>query len=102
MEQPNGLEAMGCVVCRDFGQGGFFVGAVVGFEFDGQGNCLYCIEYTDGDKEDLDQEELNYAYALHMKREGWDLLDGACQSEEGESDNSTHPDTYRPPKVWPI
>jgi len=83
MAQPNGLEAVGFDVCRDFGQDGFFEGTVVGFEFDAQGDSLYCIEYTDGDKEDLDQEEFNYAYALHMKRQGWDLIDGASKGEGG-------------------
>ena len=105
MAQPNGLEAVGFDVCRDFGQDGFFEGTVVGFEFDAQGDSLYCIKYTDGDKEDLDQEEFNYAYALHMKRQGWDLIDGASKGEGGDSnseDTICYRDTYRPPKVWPI
>ena len=93
MEQPNGLEAIGALVCRDFGKDGFFVGTVVGFDFDVHGDSLYCVEYNDGDKEDLDQEEFNYAYALHLRREGWDTLD-----EEGGEDDADG-GMYRPLKI---
>ena len=100
MAQRNGLEAIGSVVCREFGEDGFFVGTVVGFDFDTKGNSLYSVEYTDEDKEDLDQEEFNFAYAPHLEREGWELSEGeSCQSEEGRSDNEADPDLYRPPKV---
>jgi hypothetical protein len=34
-------------------------------------NDLYTVEYSDGDSEDLDTEEYNFAYALWLKEEGW-------------------------------
>ena len=100
MAQPHGLDAIGSHVCRDFGKDGFFVGTIVDFDFDGKGDSLYCVEYTDGDKEDLDQEEFNYAYALHLRREGWDTLDDdLSHSDGGGSGGDCDGGVYRPPKV---
>jgi len=70
MAQKNGLEAIGSLVCRDFGEDGIFVGTVLSFDFDEEGNSLYGVGYTDGDKEDPEQEECIFAYSLQLTREG--------------------------------
>jgi hypothetical protein len=45
---------------------------------------LYSIEYTDGDVEEMDLEEYNFAYALWLREEGWDVEDGEVPAEDGE------------------
>ncbi len=45
-----------------------FYGAVTAYRKDSSSG-LYSIQYTDGDEEDMDLEEYNYAYALFL-REG--------------------------------
>ena len=55
-EQLFGLEAIGAVVARDFGELGTFTGRVIKF-VRGKGKDLYTVEYEDGDVEDMDTEE---------------------------------------------
>jgi hypothetical protein len=61
-------------VCRTFGDDGIFYGYVTGYRKD-SGTGLYSIQYTDGDEEDMDLEEYNYAYALFLREEGWHAED---------------------------
>ena len=70
--QKDGLEAIGAFVARDFGEDGVYVGTVVSCSGIGR-DRLYRVKYSDGDQEDLDQEEYNYAYALKLQRDGWEL-----------------------------
>jgi hypothetical protein len=42
---------------------------------------LYTIEYTEGDVEDMDLEEYNYAYALWLREEGWQVEEGDVPEE---------------------
>ena len=48
MAQKNGLEAIGAVVCREFGADGFFDGTIIGLSFTNDGDSLYRVKYTDG------------------------------------------------------
>ena len=73
--QKSGLEAIGAVVARDFGEHGVFVGTVISVAKDDMGGYLYEVKYSDGDVEDMDCEEYNYAYAYNLRREGW-IVDG--------------------------
>ena len=50
----------------------------------GQGG-LYTIQYTDGDLEDMDIEEYNFAYALWLKEEGWDIEEGDVVDVQAEA-----------------
>ena len=90
MAQRNGLEAIGAVVGRHFGADGYF-----------EGGSLYRVKYTDGDHEDLDQEEYKYAYSLHLKREVWtpmEVEDYGSDSNHSDKSDSTH--AYKPSKVF--
>ena len=78
-----GVEAVGAMVARDFGEDGVFTGTVVAFS-----RGLYRIRYSDGDEEDMDEEEFNYAYAFHLEREGWEVeeCDGGGGGDASEDD----------------
>ena len=54
---PLGEHAVGKEVARDFGEkhGGIFFGTVTSVKGDKQ--ALYRVEYTDGDQEDLDEDQ---------------------------------------------
>ena len=67
-------------MCRQFGSDGIFHGVVTAYEKSGSGG-LYSVQYSDGDVEDMDLEEYNFAYALWLKEEGWDVEDGAVVGE---------------------
>ena len=68
---------------------------------------LYTVEYSDGDVEDMDLEEYNFAYALWLKEEGWDVEDGevpsdACQNDVASNDGDDAAETgpkKKPKKV---
>ena len=88
---------VGIKVSRDFGKAGIFHGEVKAVEYDSADEekvePIYVIEYTDGDREDFDQEQLRYGRELfdkvvHANDEGSNVTSG---SDEEES--------YRPPKV---
>jgi hypothetical protein len=89
--------AIGKTVCREFGDDGIFYGVVMAYRKSGQGG-LYTIEYTDGDSEDMDLEEYNFAYALWLKEEGWDVEDGDVPSE-GDQDVADVEDEAVPDKA---
>ena len=100
MAQKNGLEAIGAMVCRHFGDDGYFVGIIISLNFSTDGSSLYRVKYSDGDMEDLDQEEYNYAYSLQLKRDGWTPLEEeAFGSDSNHSDNSQSTHAYKPAKV---
>ena len=73
------MEAIGALVERDFGGDGVFVGTVVGFRDEKGVGKLYRVKYSDGDVEDLDQEEYNFAYAMKLKSDGWVLEEGPIE-----------------------
>ena len=70
---------MGEEVARDFGEehGGIFYGKVASVT--GDRRVLYRVEYTDGDQEDLDEEQYAYAHSLAFK-----------EKEEAEGGDSTY------------
>ena len=59
---------VGMKVARDFGTTGIFLGEVVQLEYDsedvGREAPFYVVQYTDGDREDMDEEEFTYAHEL--------------------------------------
>ena len=76
------------------------LGSIIGLSFTHEGDSLYRVKYTDGDTEDLDQEEYNYAYSLYLKREGWTPMekeDFGSDSNHPDKSDSTH--AYKPSKV---
>ncbi len=56
---------VGMKVARDFGQTSVYIGEVVDLEYDlddvGQEAPFYVVQYTDGDREDMDEDEFIYA-----------------------------------------
>ena len=100
MAQKNGLEAIGAMVCRHFGDDGYFVGIIISLNFSKDGNSLYRVKYSDEDMGDLDQEEYNYAYSLQLKRDGWTPLEeDDFGSDFNHPDNSQSTRAYKPAKV---
>ena len=99
MEQQFGAAAIGTFVARDFGEAGIFNGQITAFN---AGECveeeLYSVEYEGGDKEDLDREEYNYAYALYLQEGGWTLEDVDGHTE-GEGDFGRDHANWVPSKV---
>jgi hypothetical protein len=73
LAQPFGVNAIGTTVCREFGVDGVFYGVISAFHTGKGQDDLYTVKYNDGDVEDLDLEEYNYAYALWLKEEGWQV-----------------------------
>ena len=71
LAQKFGLEAIGTTVCREFGTDGVFYGVITAVHVQKGEEVLYQVEYSDGDVEDMDLQEYNYAYALWLKEEGW-------------------------------
>ena len=70
LAQKFGVLAIGETVCRNFDDHGIFYGVITAYRKEGKQE-LYTVEYSDGDAEDLDTEEYNFAYALWLKEEGW-------------------------------
>ena len=79
VRQRTGLEAIGDLVARDFGEDGVFVGTVISCYRDDSGNALYKPKYSDGDMEDLDQEEYNFAYAFKLQEDEWEPEDAEAE-----------------------
>ncbi len=73
-------------MCRDFGTDGIFYGTINAFRREGSDD-LYTVRYTDGDQEDLDLEEYNFAYALWLTEEGWH-----AEEEDDEAEGGWKPD----------
>jgi hypothetical protein len=74
--------AIGEAVCREFGKEGIFYGTINAYRREGITD-LYTVRYTDGDQEDLDLEEYNFAYALWLTEEGWNAEEEDLQAEYG-------------------
>ena len=72
LSQKFGVLAIGETVCREFGFDGIFYGTINAFRREDDAD-LYTVRYTDGDQEDMDLEEYNFAYALWLQQEGWDI-----------------------------
>ncbi len=69
-EAPEGEAAVGVGVARDFGtDGGMFKGKVVHVRKNRQ-RYIYHILYEDGDEEDFDLEEYQFAYELRQGLDG--------------------------------
>ena len=85
-------------VARDFGHAGIFSGEIVQVDYDSEDvdkrEPIYVVEYTDGNREDMDSEEMKYAREFHLQRLGIDV------GNETDASGSEDEDTYRPsPKV---
>jgi hypothetical protein len=80
-------------------RGGVFEGEIVLVEYDSKDidkvEPIYVVEYTDGDREDMDPDEMQYAHELHLRRLGVDV------GNESEASGSNEEESYRssPPKV---
>ena len=100
LEQQFGVNAVGALVAREFGDGIIYHGAITSFTRgkDG-GSDLYRVEYDDGDAEDMDRDEYNFAYALELSDQGWVVEEGVEASEESGSEREGHRDTWKPSKV---
>ncbi len=70
LAQKFGVLAIGETVCRVFDEHCIFYGVITAYRKEGE-NELYTVENSDGDSEDLDTEEYNFAYALWLNEEGW-------------------------------
>ena len=79
VRQRAGLEVIGDFVARDFGEDGVFVGEVISCYRDDSGGTLYKVKCIDGDMEDLDQEEYNFAYAFKLQEDGWEPKDAETE-----------------------
>jgi hypothetical protein len=62
------IEAVGIKVAKDFGSLGVYFGSVLAVEYDSDDDSkakpFYCVQYTDGDKEDLNEDEFGFAREL--------------------------------------
>ncbi len=65
------MNAIGSTVCRELETDGVFYGVISAFHTVKGQEDLYTVEYKD--IEDMDLEEYNYAYALWLKEEGWQV-----------------------------
>ena len=85
--QNTGNDCIGNCIARNFGDEGVWQGEVKAAEQKGKRNqWLYRVEYTDGDVEDRDQGELNYAMELWVDMFGigyW--VDDPGSEDEGKS-----------------
>ncbi len=62
--QNSGNEAIGVAVTREFADEGNFTGTIIAVRKMGCTHVYYTVQYTDGDVEELDQEQYICAYAL--------------------------------------
>ncbi len=82
---------------RDFGKKGIFHGEVIAVEYESADEDkvepIFVMEYTDGDKEDFDAEQLRYGQELFHTV--------VLANEEGPnvSSGTDEEESYRPPKV---
>jgi len=98
-KKPWGEALVGVDVARDFGKanGGVFCGKVVSFT--GGRRPTYLVEYTDGDKEDMDEEQIGYARELHQKNAKKAVdEDDSDSSEEDYSDSTSGSSEEEAPK----
>ena len=81
---PKGRGAVGVEVARDFGEdnGGLFFGKVTSVS--GVKRVMYKVLYTDGDGEDMDEGQYEYAFSLAAQQRGAKL---PGDSRGGEDEN---------------
>ncbi len=90
---------IGKTAARDFGEAGVFTGEIVEVEYDSEDvekvEPIYVVLYTDGDREDMDADEMQYAHELHLRCLGVDM------GNESKVSGSDEEEFYRPssPKV---
>ncbi len=91
---------MGKKIAKDFGKQGIFFGEVQSVEYDSddaeQESPFFVVVYTDGDKEDFNEQELTYGCELALQI-ALDDEDNHEASDEFTSDGEE--ESYRPPKV---
>ena len=93
--QNTGNDCIGNCIARNFGDEGVWQGEVKAAEQKGKRNqWLYRVEYTDGDVEDMDQEELNYAMELWV-----DMFDIDYWVDDSGSEDEDKSKTWKRPKV---
>jgi hypothetical protein len=91
-------DALGKIIAKHFGEQGTFTGEVVGVEYDSEDEAqeapFYVVQYDDGDREDMTEEELSYACELHFQ---------VCLDREDEEQDAQDlgNDSDGPPKVRP-
>jgi hypothetical protein len=100
-ERSNHSREIGKKVARDFGNAGVFIEEVVEVDCDSEDiekvEPVYVVQYTDGDREDMDHDELQYAYEFHLACLGVDVDNESC------SGGSNDEESYQPsPKVCPF
>ena len=60
---------------------------------------MFSVQYEDGDVEDMDTKEYNFAYALHLKREVRDLEEDLQGNSDASGDSEGTNTYWRPSKV---
>jgi hypothetical protein len=100
-------EMIGKRVGKDFGSLGVFLGTVMNVEYDSDDAThkvpYYVVEYTDGDREDLNESEMEYAMelAFQIELDEEDELELAKEKDkELGVTSSEDEESYRPPKVY--
>ena len=99
LKEPSEQESVkhkdvGMKIARDFGKKGFFGGQVVAVEYESEdvdkNEDIYVVEYTDGDREDMNKEELVYANDFYVQVSGLDddTPEGSLHTESGEEESS--------------
>ncbi len=89
-------KVVGMKIARDFGKKGVFLGEVVAVEYDSEdvdkNEDIFVVEYTDGDREDMNKEEVSYANDFYVQVSGIDddTPEGSLHTESGEEES------YRP------
>ena len=97
LKEPNEEESVkhkdiGMKIARDFGNKGVFLGQVVAVEYDSEdvdkNEDIYVVEYTDGDREDINKEELGYANEFYVQVSGLedDTPEGSLHTESVEEE----------------
>ncbi len=71
-----------------------FIGKIVQVDCDSEDvdkvDPIYVVQYTDGDREDMDPDEMQYAHQLHLQRLGVDV------GNESDASDSNDEESYRP------
>ncbi len=99
-------EMVGRKVAKDFGSVGVFRGTVMNVEYDSEDSThevpFFVVEFTDGDREDFNESELEYALELDFQIE----LDEEDELEQAKAKDkqlgvmsSDDEESYVPPKV---
>ena len=95
---------VGMKVARDFGKTGVFIGEVVQLEYDsddvGRETPFYVVQYTDGDREDMDEDEFTFAHEYYGTLDDSELhtLFDKQDVEVALSSSSGEEESYRPAK----